>query len=87
MLLGTYEQDCRAVVAEGDAVGLRVAAAQARPRPDRARAGGRLRALPGDGHDRHPASVVNGPFTFSPDGNPLVGPIRGLRGYLGRLRR
>ena len=25
--------------------------------------------------------VVNGPFTFSPDGNPLVGPIRGLRGY------
>ena len=26
-------------------------------------------------------TVVNGPFTFSPDGNPLVGPIRGLRGY------
>jgi dimethylglycine dehydrogenase len=26
-------------------------------------------------------SVVNGPFTFSPDGNPLVGPIRGLRNY------
>jgi len=25
--------------------------------------------------------VVNGPFTFAPDGNPLVGPIRGLRGY------
>ncbi len=25
--------------------------------------------------------VVNGPFTFSPDGNPLVGPIRGLRNY------
>ncbi len=25
--------------------------------------------------------VVNGPFTFSPDGNPLVGPIRGLRGF------
>ena len=24
-------------------------------------------------------SVVNGPFTFSPDGNPLVGPIRGVR--------
>ena len=23
--------------------------------------------------------VINGPFTFSPDGNPLVGPIRGLR--------
>ena len=25
--------------------------------------------------------IVNGPFTFSPDGNPLVGPVRGLRGY------
>ena len=31
--------------------------------------------------------VVNGPFTFSPDGNPLVGPIRGLARLLGRLRR
>jgi dimethylglycine dehydrogenase len=25
--------------------------------------------------------VVNGPFTFAPDGNPLVGPIRGLSNY------
>ena len=25
--------------------------------------------------------VVNGPFTFTPDGNPLVGPVRGLRNY------
>lgn len=25
--------------------------------------------------------IVNGPFTFSPDGNPLVGPIRGLQGF------
>jgi dimethylglycine dehydrogenase len=24
---------------------------------------------------------VNGPFTFAPDGNPLVGPVRGLRNY------
>ena len=24
--------------------------------------------------------VVNGPFTFAPDGNPLIGPIRGLPG-------
>ena len=31
--------------------------------------------------------VVNGPFTFAPDGNPLVGPVRGLRQFLGRLRR
>ncbi len=26
-------------------------------------------------------TVVNGPFTFTPDGNPLVGPVPGLRGY------
>ncbi len=25
--------------------------------------------------------IVNGPFTFTPDGNPLVGPVRGLPGY------
>lgn len=25
--------------------------------------------------------IVNGPFTFAPDGNPLVGPVRGLRNY------
>ncbi len=25
--------------------------------------------------------VVNGPFTFSPDGNPLIGPVRGLPNY------
>ncbi|MBI02817.1 MAG: glycine cleavage system protein T, partial [Acidimicrobiaceae bacterium] len=25
--------------------------------------------------------VVNGPFTFAPDGNPLIGPIRGQRGH------
>ncbi|MDT8345361.1 MAG: FAD-dependent oxidoreductase [Thermohalobaculum sp.] len=25
--------------------------------------------------------IINGPFTFAPDGNPLVGPIRGLDGF------
>ena len=25
--------------------------------------------------------IINGPFTFSPDGNPLVGPVRGLTNY------
>ena len=25
--------------------------------------------------------AVNGPFTFAPDGNPLIGPVRGLRNY------
>ena len=26
-------------------------------------------------------SVIHGPFTFSPDGNPLVGPVPGMRNY------
>jgi dimethylglycine dehydrogenase len=25
--------------------------------------------------------LINGPFTFAPDGNPLIGPVRGLRNY------
>ena len=25
--------------------------------------------------------IVNGPFTFAPDGNPLVGPVPGLRNF------
>lgn len=25
--------------------------------------------------------IINGPFTFAPDGNPLVGPVPGLPGY------
>jgi len=25
--------------------------------------------------------IINGPFTFAPDGNPLVGPVRGLDNY------
>src|SRR5215471_4569952 len=25
--------------------------------------------------------IINGPFTFSPDGNPLVGPVQGLRNF------
>ncbi|RJG44519.1 FAD-dependent oxidoreductase [Mesorhizobium sp. DCY119] len=25
--------------------------------------------------------IINGPFTFAPDGNPLVGPVCGLRGF------
>ena len=25
--------------------------------------------------------IINGPFTFAPDGNPLVGPVRGVRNF------
>jgi dimethylglycine dehydrogenase len=40
------------------------------------------------GFEHHPAfqttgikNVIHGPFAFGPDGNPLVGPIRGLQNY------
>lgn len=40
------------------------------------------------GFERFPAvaeagikRIVNGPFTFTPDGNPLIGPVRGVRNY------
>ncbi len=40
------------------------------------------------GFSHHPAfqktgikNVIHGPFAFGPDGNPLVGPIRGLQNY------
>jgi dimethylglycine dehydrogenase len=40
------------------------------------------------GFERYPSladagirRVVNGPFTFAPDGNPLVGPVRGVQNY------
>ncbi len=52
---GDLRAGVRAVVAEGDAVGLRVAAAEAGPGPHHARTAGRVQALPGDGHDRHQA--------------------------------
>jgi dimethylglycine dehydrogenase len=26
-------------------------------------------------------NIIHGPFSFAPDGNPLVGPVRGLRNY------
>jgi dimethylglycine dehydrogenase len=25
--------------------------------------------------------IINGPFTFAPDGNPIIGPVRGLNNY------
>jgi dimethylglycine dehydrogenase len=80
MLLGTYEQDCRPW------------SPRATPwdfgsqllKPDLERIAPELSVA----FKHYPAMgtigirrVVNGPFTFAPDGNPLVGPVRGLRGY------
>jgi len=42
----------------------------------------------GTAHERYPCleeagikRLINGPFTFAPDGNPLVGPVPGLKNY------
>ncbi len=70
----------RALVAEHDALGLR---AELLPN-DLERIAPSLEV----GFEHFPAlgeagirKVVNGPFTFAPDGNPLVGPIRGLQNF------
>ena len=81
LLLGTYEKAADAVVAEGDAVGFRPGSA-ARPTSTASRrrwrsASSISRALQHTGIRK----IVNGPFTFSPDGNPLVGPVRGLKNF------
>ena len=75
-----------AVVAEGDAVGLRLAAAQAGPRPDHARAPGRLPPLPGDGHDRHQAGRQR-PVHVLAGRQPAGRPDPRAAQLLGRLRR
>ena len=80
MLLGTYEQDCRPWSPRETPwdFGSQLL------KPDLERIAPELQVA----FKHYPAMgtigikrVVNGPFTFAPDGNPLVGPVRGLRGY------
>ena len=87
MLIGTYETAGVPWSPSRDAVGLRARAAAARSRAHRAEPRGRLprtfRALERAGIKR----IVNGPFTFAPDGNPLDRADPGPAQLLGRLRR
>jgi dimethylglycine dehydrogenase len=80
MLLGTYEQDCRPWSPRDTPwdFGSQLLA------PDVERIAPELQVA----FQHYPAMgtiglrrTINGPFTFAPDGNPLVGPVRGLRGY------
>ena len=86
MLLGTYEQDCRPWSPRETPwdFGSQLL------KPDLERIAPELSVA----FKHYPAMgtigikrVVNGPFTFAPDGNPLVGPVRGPAWLLGRLRR
>ncbi len=79
MLMGTYERDCRPWSPKHTPwdFGHELLA------PDLDRITRELEV----GFSHFPAfnsagikQIVNGPFTFAPDGNPLVGPIRGRRG-------
>jgi dimethylglycine dehydrogenase len=80
MLLGIYETDPRHWMMDGAPWDYGIELLQ--EEPDRIE---RELTL---GFQRYPVlqkagirSWVNGAFTFSPDGNPLVGPVRGLPGY------
>ena len=87
MLLGTYEQACKPWSETATPWDFGQNLLEPRPRPHRARSCE-------IGFRHFPAfekagirKIINGPFTFAPDGNPLVGPIKGLAQLLGRLRR
>ena len=79
MLMGTYEKDCRPWMPYETSWDF----AKELLEPDLERITGELEL----GFRHFPAfehtgikQIINGPFTFAPDGNPLVGPIRGKKG-------
>jgi dimethylglycine dehydrogenase len=80
LVLGTYEQDCRPWQPKTTPWEFGRELFQ----PDLDRIAHNLEL----GYKHFPAlgkagikRVINGPFTFTPDGNPLVGPVQGLRNY------
>ena len=80
MLLGTYEQDARPwspKVTPWDFGSQLLKPDLDRITPEMSVASKHIPSMATVGIKQ----VVNGPFTFAPDGNPLVGPIRGLRNY------
>ena len=79
-LLGTYEQDCRPWAVDGtpdDFHSKLLPNDLDRITPELERGFKHFPALAKVGIKR----VVNGPFTFAPDGNPLVGPVNGIKNY------
>jgi dimethylglycine dehydrogenase len=80
LVLGTYEQDCRPWQPQNTPWDFGRELLQ----PDLDRIEPNLTL----GYKHFPVlakagvkKVINGPFTFTPDGNPLVGPVQGLRNY------
>jgi dimethylglycine dehydrogenase len=80
VLLGTYEQDCRVWSPDATPDDFHTQLLPddiERIAPELERGFRHFPALARVGIKK----AVNGPFTFSPDGNPLVGPIRGLPNF------
>ncbi|WP_192258108.1 GcvT family protein [Mesorhizobium caraganae] len=80
LLLGTYETNCVPWAVDGTPLDFGHELLQ----DDLSRVSERLETA----FERMPAigragikKVVNGPFTFGPDGNPLIGPVPGLKNY------
>ena len=76
---GDLRAGVRAVVAQGDPVGLRDAAPEAGHGPHHAGAPGGVQALPGDGHDRHPQGrqrPIHVLARWEPAGRPHSRPAR-----------
>ena len=80
VLLGTYELACKPWAVEGTPADFGRELLQ----PDIDRFADRLEIA----FERMPAlaragikDIINGPFTFGPDGNPLIGPVPGLKNY------
>jgi dimethylglycine dehydrogenase len=80
LVLGTYEQDCRPWSPKNTPWTFGRELLQ----PDLDRIAPNLEL----GYKHFPAlatagikRVINGPFTFTPDGNPLVGPVQGVRNF------
>ncbi len=80
MLLGTYEPRATPWKVEGTPQGFWPRTAGTRPRPHRRPAGTGVRAHPALG-ETGIKNVINGPFTFGPDGNPMIGPVPGMTNY------
>ncbi len=80
MLMGTYEQDCRPwspKTTPWDFGHELLAEDLDRIAPSLEVGFSHFPAFENAGIKR----VINGPFTFAPDGNPLMGPVRGLKNY------
>ncbi|MGA8262052.1 MAG: FAD-dependent oxidoreductase [Arenicellales bacterium] len=80
MLMGTYEKACRPWSEDTTPWNFDTELLQ----PDLDRIAPSLEV----GFEHFPAfatagirQVINGPFTFAPDGNPLIGPVKGLHNY------